>query len=57
MTFDLEGFYTLRDRFTKQGKLAWEHNPIKVPMEVENSAGDLITMRKLNNTDAARSFP
>ncbi len=47
---------TIKARFSKQGKLAWDRNPIKVPKGVENSAGDLLTLNKLNNTDIARSF-
>ncbi len=43
---------TLRDSFTKQGKLARERNSKRVPMGVEISAGDLLTTRKLRNTDA-----
>ncbi len=35
-----------RARFTKQGKLARERN------SKNNSVGDLLTMRKLKNTDA-----
>ncbi len=31
---------------TKQGKLAWERNPIKVPTGVESSADDPLTMCK-----------
>ncbi len=45
------GNITLRARFTKL-----ERNSIKVPMGEENSAGDLLTMRTLKNTDAARSI-
>ncbi len=37
--------------FTKQSKLAQEHNSNKAQMGVEISAGDLLTMRKLKNTD------
>lgn len=36
----------------KQGKLARELNSKTAPMGVEISAGDLLTMHKLNNTDA-----
>lgn len=32
-----------RPGFTKQGKLAWEGNPIKAPMAVESSAHDPLT--------------
>ncbi len=32
-------------------------NSIKAPMGGKNSAFDLLTMRKLKNTDAARPFP
>lgn len=35
-----------RARLTKQGKLAWDNNPIKAYMGVESSAGDLRTMCK-----------
>ncbi len=38
--------------FTKQGKLARERNSKTAPMSVEISAGDLLTKRKLKNTDA-----
>jgi len=31
------------------------HNPIKTQMEMESDAGDVLTMRKLKNTDAAHS--
>ncbi len=41
-------------RFTKQGKLALEHNSIIAPMEYY--AGDLLTMNTLKNTNTARSF-
>ncbi len=41
----------LRARFTKQGKLALERNSKTAPMSVEISAGDLLTMSKLKNTD------
>ncbi len=43
-------------RFTKQGKLAWDRNPINTPMGMESSAVDLLT-RKLKNTDTAKSYP
>ncbi len=46
-----------RARFTKQGKLTLERNSIKAPMGGGNSAGDLLIMRTLKNTDATRSFP
>ncbi len=36
-------------RFTKQGKLALKRNSIKVLMEGENSAGDLLTMCTLEH--------
>lgn len=43
------GIYPFRARFTKQGKLA----PFKtVPVGEEISVCDLLTMRKLKNTDA-----
>ncbi len=42
----------LRASFTKQGKLAREPNSKTVPMGGEISAGDLLTMHKLKNTDA-----
>ncbi len=42
--------------FTKQGKLARECNSKTVPMGVEISAGDLLTTRKLKNTDAISHF-
>ncbi len=38
--------------FTKQGKLAREHNSKTALMGVEISAGDLLTTCKLKNTDA-----
>ncbi len=41
-----------RASFTKQGKLAREHNSNTALMGGEISAGDLLTMRKLKNTDA-----
>ncbi len=44
-------------RFTKQGKLALEHNSRKAQMEGENSAGDILTTHTLKNTDADRAFP
>ncbi len=43
---------TLRARFTKQGKLAREHNSKTALMGVEISAGNLLTTCKLKNTDA-----
>ncbi len=46
------GEKTPRTRFTKQGKLARERNSKTAPMGVEISAGDLLTMSKLKNTDA-----
>ncbi len=42
--------------FTKQDKLALEHNSIKAPMGEENSAGDLLTMCTLKNTDTTSHF-
>ncbi len=41
-----------RGSFTKQGKSERERNSKTAPMGVEISAGDLLTMRKLKNTDA-----
>ncbi len=41
-----------RASFTKQGKLARDHNFKTAPMGRDISAGDLITMHKLKNTDA-----
>ncbi len=46
----------LMARFIKYGKLVWEHNPIKVRMGVESSAGDLLTKSSLKNTDATSPF-
>ncbi len=43
---------TFRARFTKPCKLAWGHNPIKAPMGVESSVGDLWTIHKIKNTNA-----
>ncbi len=42
---------TLRASFTKQGKLARKCNSKTAQMGVEMSASDLLTMRKLKNTD------
>ncbi len=44
--------FHLRASFTKQGKLARERNSKRALMGVEISAGDLLTTRKLKNTDA-----
>ncbi len=41
-------FDSLGASFTKQGKLARERNSKTAPMGVDISAGDLLTMRKLN---------
>ncbi len=41
-----------RASFTKQGKLARERNTKKAQMGGEISAGDLLKMHKLKNTDA-----
>ncbi len=41
-----------RASFTKQGKLAREHISKTAPTGGEISAGDLLTTRKLKNTDA-----
>lgn len=49
-------FWRLRAWFTEQGKLAWDFNPSKVAMGVENEMGDLL-YAKLMFTDAARWFP
>ncbi len=35
--------------FTKQGKLAWEHDTKKAQMGGDISAGDLLKTRKLKN--------
>ncbi len=45
-------FSAFRASFTKQGKLARECNSKTAPMGGEIYAGDLLAMRKLNNTDA-----
>ncbi len=45
--------FTLRARFTKQGKLVLERNSIKAPMGGEISVVDLLTMHTWKNTDAA----
>jgi len=50
-------FQRLGAIFTKQGNVALEHDSIEAPMGGENDAGDLLTMHKLKNIDAARSFP
>ncbi len=47
---------TLWARFTKQGKLALERISIKAQMGGDNSAGDLLTMCTLKNTDAISHF-
>ncbi len=43
-------------RFAKQGKVALERNYLKAPMGGENSAGDLLTMLTLKNTDTTSHF-
>ncbi len=48
----VEWFHAVRASFTKQGKLARERNSKTAPIGGEISAGDLLTMRKLKNTDA-----
>lgn len=48
---------TLWARFTKQGKVARESNPIKVQMGVESFACDQLTTRKLKKNVAAGLFP
>ncbi len=47
---------TLWAIFTKKGILELESNSIKAKMGGENSAGDLLTMYTLKNTDAALYF-
>jgi len=47
----------LRTGVTKQGKLVCERNNKKALMGVDSSVRDLLTTRKLKNTDAAGSFP
>ncbi len=46
----------LKASFTKQGKLAGERNSKIAPMAVEISTSDLLSMRKLKNTDATSYF-
>ncbi len=45
-----------RASFTKQGKLAQERNSKTAPMGVDISVGDLLTTRKLKNTDATSNL-
>ncbi len=42
--------------FTKQGKLTRERYSKTALLSVEISAGDLLTMHKLNNTDATSNL-
>lgn len=51
------GFLVPSMIYMDDGKLAYEHNPIKALMGMESSACDLWTSRKLKNTDAVISFP
>ncbi len=50
----VSGKFMILGRFAVQRKL---HNSIKVQMGGGNSAGNLLTMCILKNTDAARLFP
>lgn len=43
-------------RFTKKGKLARDRKIVNAPVGVKSSVGDLLTIIKLKNTDAAKSF-
>ncbi len=47
----------LRDRLTKQGKLAQERNSKIVPVGMEISAGDLLTTCTLKNNRCNITFP
>ncbi len=47
---------TYRARFTKQGKLAQDHNSKTAQMGVDISVADLLTTHKLNNIDTTSHF-
>ncbi len=49
-------FNQFRARFSKQGKLARACDSKTVPMDVDISAGDLLTTRKLKNRDTTSHF-
>ncbi len=49
-------FDSLAASFTKQGKLAQERNSKTAQMCGDISAGDLLTTRKLKNTDATSFY-